>query len=221
MKYLVSFLKDKLNGICDFDVRKPEICDFDVRKPEICYFDVRKSEIWDFDFHKSEMCDFGVPKAEICDFDVRKPEICSFDVHKSEICDFDVRKPEICDFDVRKSEICDFDVHKSKICDFDVHKSVHHHTIQIIQPTRCNSFTSLLLDVYAWLDTFQASPRPSSGAYNCASSLWFNRWRAVAGALLVMVWQTTTNNAPAAVLQRLNQRLLAQLYAPDDGRGDA
>jgi len=25
---------------------------------------------------------------------------------------------------------------------FDVCKSVHHHTIQIIQPTRCNSFTS-------------------------------------------------------------------------------
>ena len=31
---------------------------------------------------------------------------------------------------------------------FDVRKSLHHHTIQIIQPTRCNSFTSLLLDVY-------------------------------------------------------------------------
>jgi hypothetical protein len=34
---------------------------------------------------------------------------------------------------------------------FDIHKSVHHHTIQINQPTRCNSFTSLLLDVYVWL----------------------------------------------------------------------
>ena len=31
----------------------------------------------------------------------------------------------------------------------------------------------------------------------------------------------TTNNAPAASVQRLNQRLLVQLYAPDDGRGDA
>jgi len=39
--------------------------------------------------------------------------------------------------------------------------------------------------------------------------------------LLVVVWQTTTNNAPAASLQRLNQRFLVQLYAPDDGRGDA
>jgi len=78
---------------------------------------------------------------------------------------------------------------------FDVRKSVYHHTIQIIQPTRCNSFTSLLLDVYVWLSMFRASPRPSSGAYNRARSLWFSRWRAAAGALLVVVWQTTTNNA--------------------------
>ena len=47
---------------------------------------------------------------------------------------------------------------------FDVPKSVHHHKTQIIQPTRCNSFTSLLLDVYVWLNMFRASPRPSSGA---------------------------------------------------------
>jgi len=41
---------------------------------------------------------------------------------------------------------------------------------------------------------------------------------------LVVVWpagQTTTNNAAAASFQRQNQRLLVQLYAPDDGRGDA
>jgi len=30
---------------------------------------------------------------------------------------------------------------------FKVGKSVHHHTFQINQPTRCNSFSSLLLDV--------------------------------------------------------------------------
>jgi hypothetical protein len=57
---------------------------------------------------------------------------------------------------------------------FDVHKSVHHHIIQMIQPTRCNSFTSLLLDVYVWLNMFRASPLPSSGAYNCTRSVWFN-----------------------------------------------
>jgi len=54
----------------------------------------------------------------------------------------------------------------------DVRKSVHHHTIQIIQPTWCNSFTSLLLEIYVWLK-FWASPHPSSGAYNCTRSLWF------------------------------------------------
>jgi len=42
---------------------------------------------------------------------------------------------------------------------------------------RCSSFTSLLLDVYVWLNMFRASPRPSSGAYNCIRSLWFYRWR--------------------------------------------
>jgi len=59
---------------------------------------------------------------------------------------------------------------------FDVRKSVHHHTIHINQPTRCNSFTSLLLNVYVWLNMFRALSRPASGAYNCISSLWFYRW---------------------------------------------
>jgi hypothetical protein len=60
---------------------------------------------------------------------------------------------------------------------FDVRKSMHHHTIQINQPTRCNSFTSLLLDVYVWFNMFQAPFRPSSGAYNYTRSLWFYCWR--------------------------------------------
>jgi len=47
---------------------------------------------------------------------------------------------------------------------FDVCKSVRHHTIQVNQPTRCNSFTSLLLDVYVWLNIFRAPLRPPSGA---------------------------------------------------------
>jgi len=46
-----------------------------------------------------------------------------------------------------------------KVCN-----SVHHHTIQINQPTRCNNFSSLLLDVYVQLNMFWASSRPSSGA---------------------------------------------------------
>jgi len=74
-------------------------------------------------------------------------------------------------------------------CDkFDVRKSVYHHTIQINQPTRCSSFTSLLLDVYVWLNVFWASLCPSSGAYKCPSNLWFYRWKVEVAALLVVVW---------------------------------
>jgi hypothetical protein len=71
----------------------------------------------------------------------------------------------------------------------DIYKSVHHHTIQINQPTRCTSFQCLLLDIYVWLNMFRASFRPSSGAYDCIRSLWFYRWRVAVGALLVVVWQ--------------------------------
>jgi hypothetical protein len=81
-------------------------------------------------------------------------------------------------------------------------RSIKLYLIQINQPTRCNRFTSLLLDVYVWLSMFWASPRPSSGAYNCTWSLWFYRWREVAGAFLVVVCQNTTKNAPTATLQR-------------------
>ena len=47
---------------------------------------------------------------------------------------------------------------------FKVCKSVHHHTIQINQPTKCNNFSSLLLDIYLQLSMFRASSRPLSGA---------------------------------------------------------
>ena len=50
---------------------------------------------------------------------------------------------------------------KFKVC-----KSVHHHTFQINQPTRCNKFSSLLLDIYSYVqfNMFRASSRPLSGA---------------------------------------------------------
>jgi hypothetical protein len=54
---------------------------------------------------------------------------------------------------------------------------------------------------------FRALPRPSSGAYNCISSLWFYRWSVVVAALLVMVWpasQTMTNNAKKHVEPHIN-----------------
>jgi len=92
-------------------------------------------------------------------------------------------------------------MHNNKVTHhFDIRKSVHRHMIQINQPTRCNSFTSLLLDVYVWLNMFWAPLRPSSGAYNCARRLWFYRWSVAVGALLVV--ETTTNSVPTATLQR-------------------
>ena len=47
---------------------------------------------------------------------------------------------------------------------FKICKSLHHHTIQIKQPTRCNKFSSLLLEVYVQLNMFRASSRLSSVA---------------------------------------------------------
>jgi hypothetical protein len=66
-----------------------------------------------------------------------------------------------------------------------------YNTVQTNQPTRCNSFTSLILDVYVWLYMFRVPPHPSSGAYNCTRSLWFYRWRMAVEALLVVAWQVT------------------------------
>jgi hypothetical protein len=59
-----------------------------------------------------------------------------------------------------------------------------------------------IIDVYVWLNMFRASPRPSSGAYNCISSLWFYRWSVVVAVLLVVVCQTTTNSTATATLQQ-------------------
>jgi hypothetical protein len=50
----------------------------------------------------------------------------------------------------------------------EVRNSMHHHTIQINQLTKCNIFTSLLLKVYVWLDMFRAPLRPSLRACCCA-----------------------------------------------------
>jgi hypothetical protein len=84
---------------------------------------------------------------------------------------------------------------KNNFIKFDVQKCVHHHTIQMNQPTRCNSFTGLLLDIYVWLNMFQAPLHPSSGAYNCTRSLWFYRWSVAVGELLVVVWHVNGKNS--------------------------
>jgi hypothetical protein len=56
--------------------------------------------------------------------------------------------------------------------------------VQINQPTRCNNFSSLLLDVYVRLNMFRVSPRPSSGAQQLPAS------------------PTTTNRTDITTLQR-------------------
>jgi len=51
------------------------------------------------------------------------------------------------------------------VCRYTMFLTMIETMFQIIQLTRCNSFTSLLHDIYVWLNMFRASPRPSSGAY--------------------------------------------------------
>jgi hypothetical protein len=77
---------------------------------------------------------------------------------------------------------------------------MHHHTIQINQPTRCDSFTSLLLDVDVSLNMFRAPPRPSSAAYNYINSLWFYRLSAVVAASRYHHAQTVKPEAVNAVV---------------------
>jgi hypothetical protein len=89
------------------------------------------------------------------------------------------------------------------------------HTIQINQPTRCNSFTSLLLDVYVWLNIFRAFPRPSSETYNCTLE-----------PLVLQLerggWSVVGRGLPDHDQQRFNRHdPTVKPEAPDDGRGDA
>jgi len=99
----------------------------------------------------------------------------------------------------------------SKVC-----KSVHHHTIQIHQPTRCNNLSGLLLDIVYSSTCFRRPHAHPQELNNCSSSLWFNRWSMMIAVLLVVVRPvglTTTNNTAITTLQRLNQRLLLQLLS--------
>jgi len=65
-------------------------------------------------------------------------------------------------------------LYKFKIC-----KSVHHHTIQINQPTRFSNFSSLLLAVYVQLNMFRGVLTPiigSSTAAVAASGFTVGAW---------------------------------------------
>jgi hypothetical protein len=76
-----------------------------------------------------------------------------------------------------------------------------HHTIPINQPTRCNSFSSLLL--YVQLNMFGSPHAHHQALNNCSSSLWFYRWSVVIAVLLVVVGPagpTTTNSTATTTL---------------------
>ena len=68
-------------------------------------------------------------------------------------------------------------------------------SIQINQATRCNSFTSLLLDVYVWLNMFRASPRPSSGNYAALGASGF----AVGEKCLECCWSWSARPRPTTL----------------------
>jgi len=77
--------------------------------------------------------------------------------------------------------------------------------LQINQPTRCNNFSSLLLDVYVQLSIFRASSHHHQELNDCSSSLWFYLWSVVIAVLLVVVGPTgptTTNSTAVTTLQR-------------------
>jgi hypothetical protein len=91
---------------------------------------------------------------------------------------------------------------------FKVCESVHHHTIQINQPTRCNNLSSLLLDIYLQLNMFRTSSRPSSGAQQLQKQpLVLPSERGGSSAVVRSraerpVGPTTTNSTATIMLQR-------------------
>jgi hypothetical protein len=72
---------------------------------------------------------------------------------------------------------------------------------QINQPKRCNSFKSLLLNVYVWLSMFWAPLRPSPRTYNGTWNLWFYRLSMAVGALLVMGHDRQCSNRHAPTVK--------------------
>jgi hypothetical protein len=81
---------------------------------------------------------------------------------------------------------------------------VHHHPIQINQPTRCNNFSSLLLDVYLQLNMFRASLCPSLGAQQLQQQPLVYCWSVVVAMLVVVgpASLTTTNSTAITKLRR-------------------
>jgi hypothetical protein len=78
--------------------------------------------------------------------------------------------------------------HRTDFHKLDVGKSVHHHTIQINEPTRCNSFTRLLLDVYVSLKCFGRLHAHHQELTTALTASGFTIGALVIAALLVVVW---------------------------------
>ena len=110
----------------------------------------------------------------------------------------------------------------NRVMEFKVCMSVHLHTIPINQPTRCNNFPNLLLDVYILLNMFRASSRPSSGTLQlqvAASGF-------TVGALWQQCyWSWSGRPRPTALLPpRSNGKTrgcYCSCWTPDDGCEDA
>ena len=79
-------------------------------------------------------------------------------------------------------------------------------------------YQSLLFHVYMKLNMFRATHRPSSGAQNCTSSLWFCIRKRLLDVEFAGRWQRPANSTSDNLLLMQNQRLLVQFWAPDDGR---
>jgi hypothetical protein len=83
--------------------------------------------------------------------------------------------------------------------------SVHHHTIQINQTTRCNNFFSLLLDFFYSSTCYGRLHAHHQELNNCSSSFWFYLRSVVIAVLLVVVGPagpTTTNSNRSQLRER-------------------
>ena len=77
-------------------------------------------------------------------------------------------------------------------------------------------YQNLLFHVYMKLNMIQATHRPSSGAQNCTSSLWFCLCERLMDVEVAGRCPATSMSNSLSRMQ--NQRLLVQFWAPDDGR---
>jgi len=77
-------------------------------------------------------------------------------------------------------------------------------------------YQNLLFHVYMKLNTSQTTRRPSSGAQNCTSSLWFCIRERMLEA--EVAGHCPASSASNNLSRMQNQRLPVQFWAPDDGR---